>query len=386
MKKMTCLLMLALAIFCLAGCTRNTSALPKEEGPTAPAQSAPTTEPSSEPTSEPKPSPVEPSESTKAANELYEKMQNGDFSEIAGWYDSKRFGWAEIRDDGTITFENYYVGSNTTSRGFATLSSSGGRGVYEAGTIIKPEERDYLFWSVLNRDYFDRQLNGHIMIENLLMVFPVGVPTVGQHWEGPEVNLPGMDTADYRFVVFFMDLEMTEEEVFVKRRNYAETNQGATSFEVNPVYLRRSTAMFSALIDELGILETEASSASRFTAWKVGINVFYELDQSWLAEGICIYVQAPLGVLVPEMPQSMSLADFTAGISETYSNVEVLRGAGTAGYIADKYARVEFGGRDEHGGGFTASFEIMLDASSSDNPNDIIITRDSIAWLRFLVG
>ncbi|MCL2038557.1 hypothetical protein FWG86_01480 [Candidatus Saccharibacteria bacterium] len=38
MKKMTCLLMLALAIFCLAGCTRSTSAMPEREQPVVSAQ------------------------------------------------------------------------------------------------------------------------------------------------------------------------------------------------------------------------------------------------------------------------------------------------------------------------------------------------------------
>ena len=160
-----------------------------------------------------------------SVDEVFEKAQNGDFSEVAGVYVSQKFGRAEVYHDGRIVFEKYYIGSDTTAQKNVILYSDGGRGLYEAGTVIKPDGEDYFNWYVNNLDFYNTQLNGYILIESMLMIFPVGVPTVGIHWEGAEVNCPGLDTSQYRLVVFFNDSDISGDEVFVRETSWTGLTQ-----------------------------------------------------------------------------------------------------------------------------------------------------------------
>lgn len=172
----------------------------------------------STPTSEPAQSipPQSSSVNTADVDALLGKLQNLDFSDISGTYYSEKFGYAEIREDGIIIFDTYYIGANTTPRSNVILSSIGSRG--EELEVNMPEDESYIFWHIMNSNYYNRQLNAEIMIEEWITIFPIGVPTVGNLWMyGPVINCPDIDTSEYRFVMPFLDTEIMDSEVFIRQ-------------------------------------------------------------------------------------------------------------------------------------------------------------------------
>lgn len=160
---------------------------------------------------------------------LLSKLQNLDFSDIAGTYYSEKYGSALITEDGTIMLDYYRpLGAANNPYTNVIFNSSDNSGRVD---ISKPENEGYIFCMVMNSNYYDSKINSEILLQDWLTIFPIGVPTVGSHyWFGSVIDCPDMDASEYRFVIIFSGESVTEDEVFI--RQSAVTMEGAPDVDV----------------------------------------------------------------------------------------------------------------------------------------------------------
>jgi hypothetical protein len=171
-----------------------------------------------------------------------------------------------------------------------------------------------------------------------------------------------------------------------------KANRMTAPFQMDSQYAERFYSSYESLKSELGSLDYSASHNTYFDVWIPNTQVCYEInsqDGTLSDDDVVTYIQAPLGVFFPDMPESLSVYDFTNNLKNPYgssNSATIKRGGGTAYFVSDQYAVVNFSWKDDYDSGKGLQLEIAFSGNYTEDIDEAIVTRDSLAWLKIVAG